>query len=119
MEPRPAQGDVAKLPVLTRAAQEETAAAHVAASDEVLGEQEPREDVDQDLGVLRRRDASQEDDVGLRRPTGQEAGVSEKRLSIALLGGIHRNLSEAAQIAHRDRRLRRLQAVAGSDDENA
>ena len=112
---------VVELLPRVRAAQQEPAAAHVAAAHEGGGEQEAlAEDLQQHVHVFPAGDAAQEDDLALRPGRGvDEPRVAQERTPVARLVGVDGDRRPAPQAIEVDRRLRRDEAFAGRDDHDA
>src|SRR5262245_54783860 len=104
-----------------RAAQQEPAAAHVAPTDEVEGESQPRpQGGQQGLDVLAGGDAAEQNDLaaGPEAP-GQPAGVAVQRLAIARIVAVDVDGREAPQARNVDRLVGWPQTVGRCDDEHA
>ena len=100
--------DVGELLAGAGAAQEQAAAAHVAAADEIDREAEAlAEDFREDVDVFRRRDAAEQDDVAVGPDFVREgAGAGEQRAAIAGIVGRDVDAGERAQRAGGDARSR-------------
>ena len=85
----PSTGDVGQLFAGARAAQQQAAAAHVAAADEVDRKPQPRaEHLGEDVDVLRRRDAAEQHDVAVGADfLGERARARDERTAIARIVG--------------------------------
>ena len=115
------RGDVLQLFPVHGPAEQQPAAAHVAPGDEIAREPQARaETFEQHFQVLFGGDAAQEDDLRLRPGAPrQPARVAGERAYVRFdilpdLGG-----GEDPKIVGRDQGLRRQEAAAGGDDQDA
>jgi len=104
-----------------RAAQQQAAAAHVAAPDEGRRKDEAlAEDLQQRLDVARAGDAAEEHDARLRSgERRQRFGVAQLRLQEAPLAGLDRDAAVLLQARQGDRLGRIAQPFSRRDDEGA
>jgi hypothetical protein len=120
--PRHAGGerDVVQLAIGLDALQQQRAAAHVAAPDEVAREaQAVAEDVGNRLEVLRGRDAAEEDDPRTGLQAGHEVvQIAKKRAEVPRVARREIDADELAQQGAVDRQLGRLQAAGRGDHEH-
>src|SRR5687768_14845991 len=112
--------DVVELGPLAGAAQEQPAAAHVAAPDEIGGKEEPlAERVEEDVDVLPGGDAPEEDDVrGLRRRVGECDDIAPEGHEVALITAGDVDVREAYEVIAPDHRLGGNESAVGGDDED-
>ena len=104
-----------------RAAEQEGAAAHVAAAHELGREQQViAEHARQRLDVLVAGDAAQQHEAGVGAVGALEGhGVLDQRLREAAVAGVDGDLGPGPQALERDRLVQETQALAGADDEPA
>ena len=101
---RAENGAVGELAALSRRAQQQPAAAHVPAPDEIAGEEQPRaEDLEQDVDILARRDAAEENDLRVgSREGGQLPRVAMNGRPVARVRDVDVDAREAAHLRRSD-----------------
>lgn len=93
-------GGVVEFTMMGDAAEEEAAAGHVAATDEVDGEEETvAEGAEEDVGVLAGADAAEEDDFrGAWEHGSYEGDMAFEGFAEAGVGVVDGNVGEAAEL---------------------
>ena len=119
MAREPSEWDVRQLRSRACATQHETAAAHIASSDEFFWKQQPvTEDANHRFEVLRCRNASEKDKIAVfARRFIQEATVLFQWKPVARIRDVDRNGCELLKVFHADDGLGRDQAAGRGDDE--
>ena len=109
--------DVGKFAFFARRSQQESAAAHIASSDEISRElQSVAKAFEQDVAIFRRRDAAEQNRLATFPELAcKRAGVASNRLKVARIGPVDIDVPKRAEFVDREPLFRIKQPAIGGD----